>query len=54
MSIHYDDTAKKDPKGSGGWILLTIAIICVAVISFPEASRSLQAMVPWVKPLPGF
>jgi len=54
MSINYKDTASRDSKRSGpNWILLAVAIICVALVSFPDASRSVQSSVASLIRLPG-
>jgi hypothetical protein len=51
MSINYNDTASRESKRSApGWMLLAVAIICVALISFPEVQSNLLSLVR----LPGY
>ena len=52
MSIRYKDTVSREQSRSGGgWVLVAIAIICVALVAFPEASRSTQSMLGRMIPL---
>ena len=54
MSINYRDTARRDSKRSGpGWMLVVVAVIAGALITFPEAGRSLEAAVATLIPLSG-
>ena len=51
MSIRYKDTAIREQNRSGGCVLVAIAIICVALVAFPEASRSTQSMLARMIPI---
>jgi hypothetical protein len=51
MSIRYKDTVSREQSRSGGWVLVAIAIICIALVAFPEASRSTQSMLGRMIPI---